>query len=123
MRVVLYARGASAESVQKQFAELRRFAGAQGWRVVGEFNDVATYGTSLERAGLHQLRAQVESPSREFEVVLVTTIDRLAREFYDLRKLLAEFDASGVAVRTLNDAGNAVDLMKVVSRVSLRVRA
>lgn len=102
-RVALYARvsdgdtGTSA-SVEAQVADMTRFCAAQGWSVVGSYSDDET-GRHMHRKGLVQLLE--DAKAHTFDVVLVTTMDRLGRgaPFIVIEHLLKE---SGATVKMVH---------------------
>ncbi len=90
-----YARvSTSQQSLQIQVSVLKE-AGVKPSRI---FTDKFT-GSQLDRNGLNLLRVKVE----EGDVILVTKLDRLARDTADMIQLIKEFDSMGVAVKFLND--------------------
>ena len=99
----LYARSATAEpaaptAVPVQLATLHTYAAAQGWPVdaAHAFADAGASGAMLERPGLAALRQAVERG--EVKRVIVTDLDRLARDFVLHVQLMDEFAAQECAV-------------------------
>jgi Resolvase, N terminal domain len=82
----IYARTATAHqadgSVDAQITCCREFAARSGWEVVDEdiYVDSGTSGLSKEHPALNELIATVSS-FRQFEYVLVVSVDRLSRSF------------------------------------------
>jgi DNA invertase Pin-like site-specific DNA recombinase len=78
--VALYARVSTddgRQEVDNQVVELRRFAEAQNWDIVGEFIDRESGGRA-NRAEFRRMFAC--AARREFDLVLVWALDRLTRE-------------------------------------------
>ena len=98
-RCALYTRVSTSDgrqTVENQLRELRAYAGRRGWEVVLEFtDDESGRKARAERAGLDaMLKAAAR---REFDVLLVWSLDRLTRE--GLRAVidyLRALDAHGV---------------------------
>jgi site-specific DNA recombinase len=107
MRVALYARvstqrQAQADGVAGQLDRLRMHALAQGWAVGEEdvFRDDGYSGASLKRPGLERLRDR--AALRVLDRVLITTPDRLARQYVHQVLLLEELAATGCMVEFLD---------------------
>src|SRR5215469_9542426 len=86
MRIALYARvstsrQAQAQTIEQQLERLRTHLASQGAAVDEEhiFRDAGYSGASLSRPGLDQLRDR--AALAEFERVIVTAPDRLARKY------------------------------------------
>jgi DNA invertase Pin-like site-specific DNA recombinase len=79
-RVALYARVSTRDKRQdteNQLAQLRQFAGTQGWKVVHEYVDRAT-GKHSDREQFQKLFQ--DASQRKFDVVLFWSLDRFSRE-------------------------------------------
>ncbi len=86
VRAAIYARVSTAnqtqaQTIEQQLARLRAQIGAQGWTLAPEhvFRDDGRSGADLNRPGLDHLRDAARRS--EFDCVLVTEPDRLARNF------------------------------------------
>jgi predicted site-specific integrase-resolvase len=86
MRIALYARvstsrQAHAQTIEHQLEQLRAHLASQGAAVDEHniFRDAGYSGASLSRSGLDQLRDR--AALAEFERVIVTAPDRLARKY------------------------------------------
>ena len=80
MKIALYARVSKKHSRQdtgNQLAQLRQFAAAQQWEVVGEYVDRAT-GKHSDREQFHRMFA--DAGQRKFDLVLFWSLDRFSRE-------------------------------------------
>ena len=105
MRAALYSRVSTDlqekdQTIQSQIEALRDYAQDNGFEVVAEFEDEGYSGATLERPGLDRLRDALRS--REFDVVLFHSPDRLARKAVYQGLVLEELDKAGVRVEFLN---------------------
>jgi site-specific DNA recombinase len=103
MRIALYARvstsrQAQAQTIEQQLERLRAYISSQG-AAVDEHHivrDAGYSGASLSRPGLDQLRDQ--AALAEFDQVVVTAPDRLARKYVHQVLLIEELQAHGCTV-------------------------
>ena len=107
MRIGLYARvstqrQAQADGMAQQLDRLQAHALRQGWTVRAEdvFRDDGYSGASLKRPGLERLRDR--AALCELDRVLITTPDRLARNYVHQVLLLEEIAATGCEVEFLD---------------------
>ncbi len=104
LRIALYARVSTKDKGQDpelQLTELREYATARGWQVVGEFVDVGVSGAKDSRP---QLDAMMKlAKSRKIDVIAVWKLDRFGRSLRHLVDALAELEALGVAFVSLRD--------------------
>jgi DNA invertase Pin-like site-specific DNA recombinase len=77
-----------------QTRELRQFAEARGWKVVGEYIDTGVSGAKDSRPELNRLMA--DAHKRRFDVVCVWRFDRFARSVSHLLRALETFKALGI---------------------------
>jgi len=84
-----------------QTRELRQFAEARGWQVVGEYVDVGISGTKEKRPELDRLMA--DAHRRKFDAVAVWRFDRFARSVSHLLRALETFNALGVGFVSLSE--------------------
>jgi site-specific DNA recombinase len=103
MRAAIYARvstprQAKAQKADEQVRRLQRYAEREGWSLEGErvYLDEGYSGASLNRPGLDALRDA--AAMAEFEVVLITAPDRLARKYVHQVLLLEELQGGGCQV-------------------------
>ena len=103
MRVAIYVRvstqrQAQAQTIEQQLVRLRAHSREQGWSLEPEhvFVDDGYSGAKLNRPGLDSLRDR--AALAEFDVVLVTEPDRLARNYVHQMLLLEELENRGVGV-------------------------
>lgn len=95
MRLFGYARvSTSQQSLDLQIERLKN-EGVERRRI---FHDKAT-GGNTQRAGLDVLKIKVE----EGDTILVTKLDRLGRNTWDMIQLVEYFDSIGVGLRFLDD--------------------
>ena len=95
MRFFGYVRvSTSQQSLEIQKQALKN-AGVKESRI---FFDKLT-GSNMNRAGLDSLRVKVE----EGDIILITKLDRLGRDTFDMINLINEFNQIKVAVRFLDD--------------------
>lgn len=96
MKTALYYRvSTDDQTVQPQQQELRVYAQQRGWTVIAEFTDVVS-GSKSSRVSLDLMMARVRQ--KEFDVVMVVKMDRLARSLSHFAQIVAEFDKHGVAL-------------------------
>jgi DNA invertase Pin-like site-specific DNA recombinase len=96
-RVAIYARVSTTnhgQDVSMQTRELRQFAEARGWEIVGEYIDAGVSGAKDSRLELNRLMA--DAHKRRFEVVCVWRFDRFARSVSHLLRALETFKALGI---------------------------
>jgi DNA invertase Pin-like site-specific DNA recombinase len=96
-RVALYARISTLnhnQDPEMQLRELRTFAAARGWTIVGEFVDRGISGSVESRPELNRLMA--DARKRRFDCIAVWRFDRFARSTRHLLTALEEFRSLGV---------------------------
>lgn len=103
-RVAIYARVSTTnhgQDVTLQTRELRQFAEARGWSVIGTYTDDGVSGAKDSRPELNRLMA--DAHKRCFDVVAVWRFDRFARSVSHLLRALETFSALGIAFVSLNE--------------------
>ncbi len=138
MRIAIYARVSTADGrqeVENQLAELRRFAGTQGWEIAGEYVDHESGGRA-DRAEFQRMFR--DASQRKIDLVLVWALDRLTREgvaeTFEYIKRLTSHGVQFVSFKEehFRTTGPAGELMIAVAawiakqervRISERVRA
>jgi DNA invertase Pin-like site-specific DNA recombinase len=95
-RTALYARVSTlaGQDPEMQLRELRQFASARGWHVIGEYVDTGISGSVESRPELNRLME--DAWKRRFDVVAVWRFDRFARSTKHLLTALEEFRALGI---------------------------
>ena len=103
MRVAVYVRVSTSrqlrlETIEQQLEKVRERAEEQGWELAEEniFRDDGYSGTTLKRPALDALRDKARL--REFEVVVVLSPDRLARNYVHQMVLIEELEKGGCRV-------------------------
>ena len=103
MRVATYLRVSTnnqvqAQTIEQQLAGVQIYIRSKGWQLSDEsvFRDDGFSGGTLDRPGLDSLRDRVRA--REFDVVIVTTPDRLARNYVHQMVLIDELARGGCKV-------------------------
>ena len=104
-RVAVYSRYSSSqqrdESADDQITLCRRYADAQGWTVVGVFEDRAISGASIKRRpGFLKLLAAART--KQFDVVLAENTDRLSRTLADVASLHDRLQFQGIRLFTVH---------------------
>jgi len=118
-RVAIYARVSTFnQDVMLQTRELRQFAEARGWTVVGDYTDTGVSGAKDSRPELNRL--MLAAKRRQFDVVLCWKLDRFGRSLRHLVNDLAELEAVGVAFVSLTDH---LDLTTPAGRLMFQVIA
>jgi DNA invertase Pin-like site-specific DNA recombinase len=98
----IYARTAIADQrIQSQLTDLRQIAAERGFEVVAECRDIGISGTKSRRPGLDTLMRDAQN--RKFDVVLVTSIDRVARSTKHFVQIMNEMDALGIRFVSLRE--------------------
>ncbi|MEA3375769.1 MAG: recombinase family protein [Chloroflexota bacterium] len=107
MRAAIYVRvstqrQAQAQTIDQQLARLRAHVKEQVWSLEPEhvFADDGYSGAKLNRPGLDSLRDR--AALIEFDVVLITEPDRLARNYVHQMLVLEELEKRGIQVKFLD---------------------
>jgi hypothetical protein len=96
-RAVIYVRvSTSSQTVENQIAELHEVAMRNGWHVALELTDSGTSGSEGrdQRPAFNELIQR--ATRREFDVVMVWTIDRLGRSIQQLVDFMNELQWLGI---------------------------
>lgn len=94
-RCLVYARVSTKnQTTQNQLLPLRTFAKNRGWKIVKELLDIGFSGTTAKRPQLTELMQMAQH--REFDVLLVYSLDRFGRSVKHLVTSLEEFNALGI---------------------------
>lgn len=107
MRVALYARvsttrQAQMQTIEQQLSRLQAYAKQQGWTMDEHhiYRDDGYSGATLSRPGLDRLRDH--AAWAEFDLVLCTAPDRLARKYVHQVLLIEELEQRGCRVEFLD---------------------
>lgn len=96
VRVVIYGRTQhDPEALQRQIEHLKGVAKDNGWQIVGVFSDLAS-ANDLQRQGYSEVLNMAEA--KKMDIVLVSNLSRLWREFLTAAKVLDEWQNRGVRV-------------------------
>jgi DNA invertase Pin-like site-specific DNA recombinase len=89
------------QTTDNQLLALRQWAAGQGHVVAAEYTDDGVSGAKTSRSALNRLLA--DAARNRFDVVAVTSLDRLGRSLAHLIRLSASFEQLGIdlAVRNL----------------------
>ena len=100
MRIAMYVRVSTqtqvqAQTIEEQLARVQQHCQGQGWTWTERsiFRDDGYSGASLSRPGLDRLRGEVASAN--FDRVLITAPDRLARKYVHQMLLIEELEGHG----------------------------
>ncbi len=113
MRAAVYARYSSEnqrpESIEDQISACRRLAAERGFTVLADhiYADEAKSGARRDRQALGALLAAAQG--RQFEVVLVDDLSRLARDNYLMLSVMAELHFESVRVVSVADGLDSDD--------------
>jgi site-specific DNA recombinase len=107
MRVAIYVRVSTkgqmlTQSIEQQIERLQAYIATQGWMLESEhiYRDDGRSGAKLNRPGLDSLRDH--AALAEFEQVLITAPDRLARNYVHQVLIIEELGRRGVQVEFLD---------------------
>jgi len=130
MRAALYARKSTAQegihddakSVTRQLEQDRAYAESKGWPVVATFVDDGISGALDEskRPGLRALLQAVEA--KQFDVLVIASTDRLARDQFVASALFAKLAKAGVRLHCYQEH-REVDLSGSVGKFMESVRS
>lgn len=100
IKAAVYARFSShnqrEESIDQQLRVCHKWADDNGYQIVKEYTDSALSGTTDKRPGFQQMI--YESEKKNFDVLLVYSHDRFARNRYDAATYKAKLKKNGVRV-------------------------
>jgi site-specific DNA recombinase len=107
MRVAIYVRvstqrQAQTQTIEQQIERLRAHIEAQGWVLEPEhiYRDDGYSGAKLNRPGLDSLRDR--AALAEFDLVLITEPDRLARNYVHQMVVIEELERRGIRIEFLD---------------------
>lgn len=94
-RCCLYARVSTTDQhVSNQLLDLRIFAERRSFTVTTEYTDVGVSGSKARRPGLDSLLR--DAHKKKFDVVLISSFDRLGRSTKNFLSLVDEFESLGI---------------------------
>jgi len=107
MRVAIYVRvstqrQAQTQTIEQQLERLQAYIISKGWTLETEniYRDDGYSGAKLNRPGLDRLRDR--AALAEFDLVLITAPDRLARNYVHQMLVIEEWGRRGVSVEFLD---------------------
>ncbi len=102
MRAAIYARYSSDQqrdaSIEDQVRVCKELVQRQGWTVVQVYQDRASSGATMLRAGYQALLQ--DARAAEFDVIVAEALDRLSRDQEDIAALYKRVSHAGVAIHT-----------------------
>lgn len=105
MNAVIYARYSSnsqrEESIEGQVKVCEEYAKRQGYTIIERYYDRALTGTNIKRPGL--IRLLKDSKKKAFQVVIVYSIDRFARDMLLSLSCLAELRKNNVVLESVTE--------------------
>jgi DNA invertase Pin-like site-specific DNA recombinase len=103
MKAAIYARVSTllGQDPENQLAPLRQLAAVRKFTVTGEFVDKGQSGAKERRPALDELVKAARKGA--FKVILISGIDRLARDTRHLLNLIHELEACGVALISIRE--------------------
>lgn len=104
-KVAIYARVSTAnQTVENQIQELREVAKRNGWNIVAELSDSGISGSKGrdQRPAFDQLLKR--ATRREFDLIMVWSIDRLGRSIQHLVGFMNDIQAMGVDLFVMQQA-------------------
>lgn len=107
MRVAMYARVSTnqqvqAQTIDQQIERLTRYCADQSWSCLSDaiFRDDGYSGAALDRPGLSRLRQQIAQAT--YDCIVITSPDRLARNYIHQMLLIEECARVGCEIRFLD---------------------
>lgn len=118
LRAVAYARVSTllGQDPELQLVALRQFAQARGFVIVKEIVDKGISGAKERRPGLDELVRDAQRG--RYKVILVSALDRLARDTRHLLNLIHELSAYRVAVISIREN---IDFTTPIGQASLAI--
>ena len=102
-RAVTYSRFSSEQQNPRSALDQTRYgrlhAEAQGWQVIGAYEDLALSGASRHRPEFQRLVR--DAKARKFDVVVCEALDRLGRNLADIAELYDQLSFLGIGIHTI----------------------
>ena len=123
MRAAIYARYSSEnqrpESIEDQISSCRRFAKENGFNVLKNhiYTDCALSGSRKDRDGLNALITASEN--KDFEIVLIDDLSRLARDNFLMLSLISNLHFEGIRIVSVSDG---LDSNDEESKLGIQIR-
>jgi DNA invertase Pin-like site-specific DNA recombinase len=106
------------QPLELQLVALREVAAERGFTVVAEHTDRGISGIKARRPGLDAMLRDAEN--RKFDVVLVTSIDRVARSTKHLLQIMHELDSLNIRFVSLREGIDTADVSGHQFLIALR---
>ncbi len=121
VRLAIYARVSTVDQhCEMQLRDLRQYAVARGWTLVGEYVDTGWSGKNAERPELR--RCIADAKARKFDAIAVWKLDRWGRTVQQLVNDIIDFDCAGIRFIAITQ-GIDTDSSNPVSRLLLHLMA
>jgi DNA invertase Pin-like site-specific DNA recombinase len=114
-RAALYARSATGQNLQDQLDNCRRYAQERSYQIVLELAEAAS-GITVGRPGLNQVKELAIDGA--LDVLVVLTIDRLARDVENLYAIEAQLREAGVRIECVSGSSEN-DLIKSIREIAV----
>jgi site-specific DNA recombinase len=105
MKVALYARFSSdlqrAASIEDQFRNCRKRAESEGWTITATYADAAISGADSARPQYQAMLAAADR--REFDVLIVDDLSRLARDQVESERVIRRLEFRGLRLIAVSD--------------------
>ena len=121
VRLAIYARVSTVDQqCEMQLRELRQYAAARGWALVGEYVDTGWSGKNTARPELR--RCVADAKARKFDAIAVWKLDRWGRTVQQLVNDILDFDSAGIRFIAITQ-GIDTDSSNPISRLLLHIMA
>lgn len=104
---------AQNESIRYQLDACLKYAHEKGFTVVDTYIEREILGEPSER--IEQARLLSSSKTQPWEAVIVTSVDRLSRDFHYYAKLRATLAKYGKRILTVGCNENDIDILELLS--------
>ncbi len=117
-RAIIYARVSTDEQAEKghslpfQLEECRKYADRMGFQVIKEITD-DTSGATLNRPGFSALETVLST--REAQVVIAYTSDRISRNYYDYVPLVGKWQDKNIELHFVDRGQSQNDLQGMIT--------
>ncbi len=89
------------KSIDAQLEEMRDYARARGWEIVGEYVDAGVSGTKLDRPEFQRMMADMAEG--QFDLILVHELSRLSCSVYDAFDVFAQLGEHDVGFASVKE--------------------
>ncbi|MCC7068441.1 MAG: recombinase family protein [Burkholderiales bacterium] len=103
-----------ASSITQQQRATHERAAREGWAVVADFVDEAITGSDANRPAY--VRMQAAALAREFDVLLLNDLSRLARDSMEQERVIRRLEFAGVRIITCSDGYDSVSAARKIQR-------